>query len=108
MAPEAGLGCCQPHPGGWHSSRSKAGGAVFLSGQSVEGRSDCGHFAPAMRSVGEAIWPRLLHCEACPSGASDESKVHPLLEEALGQGVNSPGSTVPARGWARARRDRVP
>jgi hypothetical protein len=27
MAPEAGLGCCQPHPGG----------AVFLSGQLVEG-----------------------------------------------------------------------
>jgi hypothetical protein len=47
MAPEAGLGCCQPHPGGWHSSRSSAGGAVFLSGQSVEGRSDCGHFDPA-------------------------------------------------------------
>jgi hypothetical protein len=23
-----------------------AGGAVFLSGQSVEGRSDCGHFGP--------------------------------------------------------------
>jgi hypothetical protein len=44
MAPEAGLGCCQPHPGGWHSSRSRAGGAVLLSGQSVEGRSDCGHF----------------------------------------------------------------
>jgi hypothetical protein len=44
MAPEAGLGCCQPHPGGWHSSRSSAGGAVFLSGQSVEGRSDCSHF----------------------------------------------------------------
>jgi hypothetical protein len=75
MAPEAGLGCCQPHPGGWHSSRSSAGGAVFLSGQSVEGRSDCGHFglvdckarvrircqailalnAPAIRSAGEAI-----------------------------------------------------
>jgi hypothetical protein len=47
MAPEAGLGCCQPHPGGWHSSRSRAGDAVFLSGQSVEGRSDCGHFGPA-------------------------------------------------------------
>jgi hypothetical protein len=44
MAPEAGLGCCQPHPGGWRSSRSSAGGAVFLSGQLVEGRSDCGHF----------------------------------------------------------------
>jgi hypothetical protein len=37
MAPEDGLGCCQPHPSGWHSSRSRAGGAAFLSGQSVEG-----------------------------------------------------------------------
>jgi hypothetical protein len=44
MAPEAGLGGCQPHPDGWHNSRSSAGDAVFLSGQSVEGRSDCGHF----------------------------------------------------------------
>jgi hypothetical protein len=44
MAPEARLGCCQPHPGGWRSSRSSAGGAVFLSGQSVEGRSDGGRF----------------------------------------------------------------
>ena len=102
MTPEAGLGCCQPHPGGWHSGRSSAGGAVFQSGQSVEGRSDCGHFglvdwgarvrircqtilalnAPAIWSVGEAIWPRLLHCEACPSWASGESKVRPLLEKA--------------------------
>jgi hypothetical protein len=47
MAPEAGLGCCQPHPSGWHSSRSRAGGVVFLSGQSVERRSDYGHFGPA-------------------------------------------------------------
>jgi hypothetical protein len=128
VAPEAGLGCCQPHPGGWHSSRSRAGGAVFLLGQSVEGRSDCGHFgptdwgtcvrircqailalnAPAIRWVGEAIWPRLLHYEACPSWASSESRVRPLLEEALGRGVNPPWSTVPARGWARVRRDRVP
>jgi hypothetical protein len=37
MAPEVGLGGCQPHPSGWHSSRSSAGGAVFLSCQSVEG-----------------------------------------------------------------------
>jgi hypothetical protein len=28
----------------WYSSRSDAGGAVFLSGRSVERRSDCGHF----------------------------------------------------------------
>jgi hypothetical protein len=39
MAPEAGLGGCQPHPDGWHSSRSRAGGVVFLSGLSVERRS---------------------------------------------------------------------
>jgi hypothetical protein len=47
MAPEAELGDCQPHPDGWHSSRSSAGGAIFLSGRLVEGRSDCGHFGPA-------------------------------------------------------------
>jgi hypothetical protein len=84
MAPEAGLGCCQPHPSGWHSSRGSAGGAVFRSGQSMEGRSDCGHFglvdwkarvrircqvilalnAPAIRSAREVIWPRLLLREA--------------------------------------------
>jgi hypothetical protein len=27
--PEAELSCCQPHPGGWHSSRSGASGALF-------------------------------------------------------------------------------
>jgi hypothetical protein len=44
MALEAVLGDCQPHPDGWHSSRSSAGDTVFLSGQTVEGRSDCDHF----------------------------------------------------------------
>jgi hypothetical protein len=43
MALEAELSCCQPHSVEWHSSRSRAGGAVFLSGRSVERRSDCGH-----------------------------------------------------------------
>jgi hypothetical protein len=42
--PEAELSCCQPHPGGWHSSRRGASGTVFLAGRSVEGRSDYGHF----------------------------------------------------------------
>jgi hypothetical protein len=44
VVPDAGLNCCQPHPGEWHSSQRGASGAVFLSGRSVEGRSDCGHF----------------------------------------------------------------
>jgi hypothetical protein len=86
MAPEAGLSCCQPHSVEWHNSRSDAGGAVFLSRRSVERQSDCGHFgsvdwrarvrircqailalnAPTIRSVGVAIWPRLLLCEDWP------------------------------------------
>jgi hypothetical protein len=45
MAPEAGLGCCQPHSVERHNSRSGAGGAVLLSGRSVERRSDYGHFS---------------------------------------------------------------
>jgi hypothetical protein len=64
--------------------------------------------ALAIRSVGVAIWPRLLLREACPRWASGELKVRPLLEETLGRGMNLPWSTVPVRGWARARRDRVP
>jgi hypothetical protein len=44
MAPDAGLSCCQPHSVERHNSRSDAGGAVLLSGRSVERRSDCGHF----------------------------------------------------------------
>jgi hypothetical protein len=42
--PEAELDRCWSRPGGWHSSRSGAGGAVSLSDRSVKGRSDCGHF----------------------------------------------------------------
>ena len=113
MAPEAGLG------------RGDAGGAVFLSDWSVERRSDCGHFgsvdrrarvrircqaifalnAPAIRSVVVAIWLRLLLGEDWASG---EPKVCPLLEGVLGRDVDPPGSAALARGWARARRDRVP
>jgi hypothetical protein len=125
MALEAGLGCCQPHSVEWHNSRSDAGSAVLSSGRSVERRSDCAHFgsvdwrarvrircqailalnASAVRSVGVAIWPRLLLGEDWASG---EPKVCPLLEGALGRDVNPPGSAALARDWARARRDRVP
>jgi hypothetical protein len=40
----SGLTACQPHSVKWHCSRCGAGGAVLLSGRSVERRSDCGHF----------------------------------------------------------------
>jgi hypothetical protein len=61
--------------------------------------------ASAIRSIGVAIWPRLLLGEDWASG---EPKVCPLLEGALGRDVNPPGSAALARGWARARRDRAP
>jgi hypothetical protein len=40
----SGLTAYQPHSVKWHCSRCGAGGAVLLSGRSVERRSDCGHF----------------------------------------------------------------
>jgi hypothetical protein len=52
-----------------------------------------------------AIGPRLLLDEDWASG---ELKVCPLLEGALGRDVNPSGSAALARGWARARRGRVP
>jgi hypothetical protein len=61
--------------------------------------------APAIRSVGVAIWSRLLLGEDWASG---EPKVCPLLEGALGRDMNPLGSDALARGWAWARRDRVP
>jgi hypothetical protein len=59
--------------------------------------------AHAIWSVGEAIWPRLLHDKVCPSWASAEPRVRLLTEGTLGRGVNPSGTTVPARGWARMR-----
>jgi hypothetical protein len=61
--------------------------------------------APTIWSVGVTIWPRLLLGEDWASG---EPEVCLLLEGALGRNVNPPGSAAFARGWARARRDRVP
>jgi hypothetical protein len=40
----SGLTACQPHSVKWHRSRSGTSGAVFLSGRSVERRSDGIHF----------------------------------------------------------------
>jgi hypothetical protein len=45
--PRQGLTACQSYSVQWHCSRSGAGGAVLLSGRSVERRSDGGHFGSA-------------------------------------------------------------
>jgi hypothetical protein len=44
VAPKAELDRYWFRSVGWHSSRSGAGGAVFVSDRSVKGRIDCGHF----------------------------------------------------------------
>jgi hypothetical protein len=49
----------------------------------------------------KAIWPRSLHNEACPGWASGELRARPLLEEALGRGVNSPGLLFPSEAGLR-------
>jgi hypothetical protein len=43
--------------------------------------------------------------KSAQAGLLGEPRVHSLPEEALGRGVNPPGTTVPARGrgWARMR-----
>jgi hypothetical protein len=58
MAPEAGLGYCQPHSVEWLSSRCGAGGAVLLSDRSVERRSDYGHF-------GSVDWRARVRIKVC-------------------------------------------
>jgi hypothetical protein len=66
MTPEAGLGRCQPQSVEWLSSRSGAGGAVLLSYQSVERRSDCGHFGPVDWRACVRIKVSCHLCIECP------------------------------------------
>jgi hypothetical protein len=59
--------------------------------------------AHAIRSVGKAIRPRSLHDKVRPSLALGKTGVCLLTKGTLGRGVNSSGTTVLARGWARMR-----
>jgi hypothetical protein len=47
----------------------------------------------AIRSVGKAIWPRLLYDKVCPSLALGEPGVRLLPEEAFGRVMNLSGTT---------------
>jgi hypothetical protein len=57
MAPEAGLGCCQPHSVEWHGSRSDAGDAVLLSGLCIKCPCDSVGWRGDLAKV--ASWRRL-------------------------------------------------
>jgi hypothetical protein len=125
MVPEAGPDCLSASLCRAHSSRSGAGGAVLLSGRSVERRSDCGHFCSVDRRTRVRIKVSGHLCIKCPCDlvgwrgdlASVASWRRLGLGRAgsmfvagggLGRDGDPPGSAALARGWARARRDRVP
>jgi hypothetical protein len=99
-----GLTACQPHSVEWRSSQSGAGGAVLLSGRSVERRSDCGHF-------GSVDWRTCVRikvsghlCIKCPCDLvgwrGDLARVASWRRLGLGQA----GSVFVAGGGPRARR----
>jgi hypothetical protein len=113
-----GLTACQPHSVERHNSRSGAGGAVLLSGRSVERRSDCGHFGSIDWRTRVRIKVSGCLCIKCPC---DLVRVASWRRLGLGRAGSMfvaggghgrdgdpPGSAALARGWARARRDRVP
>jgi hypothetical protein len=52
----------QFYPGGWHSSRSRANNAVFLSDRSVKGQSDYGHF-----DIADSGTRVRIRCQAIPT-----------------------------------------
>jgi hypothetical protein len=66
MAPKARLGYCQPHPGGWHSSWSRAGDAVFLSGQLVEGLKGKCALGPFLSILVIECQHKCLNVKICP------------------------------------------
>jgi hypothetical protein len=99
-----GLAACQPHSVEWHSSRSGAGGAVLLSGRSVEWRSDCGHFGSVDWRTCVRIKVSGRLCIKCPCDLvgwrGDLSKVASWRRLSLGRA----GSLFVAEGGPRARR----
>jgi hypothetical protein len=99
-----GLTACQPHSVKWHRSRSGAGGAVFLSGRSVERRSDGGHFG----SVGWGARVRIkVSGHLCIKCSCDlVGRCGDLVRVASWrrQGLGRAGNIFAAGGGPRARR----
>jgi hypothetical protein len=107
MAPEVGLGCCQPaslrrvaqqaalsscQVGQWSDEVTAVTSALWTGARvRIRCHAILALNAPAIRSVGVGIWPRLLLGEDWASG---EPKVCLLLEGALGRDVNPPGSAA--------------
>jgi hypothetical protein len=99
-----GLTACQPHSVKWHCSRSGADDSVFLSGRSVERRSDCGHFVSVDCRARLRIKVSGYLCIKCSCDLvgwrGDLVRVASWQRLGLGRA----GSMFAARGGPRARR----
>jgi hypothetical protein len=99
-----GLTACQSYSVKWHRSRSGAGGAVLLSGRSVERRSDGGHFG----STGWGTCVRIkVSGHLCIKCSCDlVGRCGDLVRVAFWrrQGLGRAGNMFAAEGGPRARR----
>jgi hypothetical protein len=97
----SGLTACQPHSVKWHCSRCGAGGAVLLSGRSVERRSDCGHFGLCIKCSCDLVGRRgdLVRVASWRrQGLGQAESMCSLLEGGLGRDGDPPGSATLVRG----------
>jgi hypothetical protein len=104
------LGClrqsliaCQSHSVKWHRSRSGAGGAVLLSGRSVERRSDGGHFGSAGWGACVRIKVSGHLCIKCSCDLVGRCGDLVRVASWRRQGLGRAGNMFAAGGGARAR-----
>jgi hypothetical protein len=99
-----GLTACQPHSVEWRRSRSGAGGAVFLSGRSVERRSNGGHFGSAGWGARVRIKVSGHLCIKCSCDLVGRCDDLVRVASWRRQGLGRAGNTFAAGGGPRARR----
>jgi hypothetical protein len=100
----SGLTACQPHSVKWHRSRSGAGGAVFLSGRSVERRSDGGHFGSVGWGARVRIKASGCLCIKCSCDLVGRCSDLVRVASWRRQGLGRAGNMFAAGGGPRARR----
>jgi hypothetical protein len=99
-----GLTACQSHSVKWHRSRSGAGGAVLLSGRSVERRSDGGHFGSAGWGARVRIKVSGHLCIKCSCDLVGRCDDLVRVASWRRQGLGRAGNMFAAEGGPRARR----
>jgi hypothetical protein len=101
---QQGLTACQSQTVKWHRSRSGAGGAVLLSGRSVERRSDDGHFGSAGWGAHVRIKVSGHLCINCSCDLVGRCGDLVRVASWRSQGLGRAGNMFAAGGGPRARR----